>query len=312
VPKTLSGQLAAYYRHQEVLNKSPETIERQGFQMKKWLAFCAEQGIKSVEQVTPKHVRNFQVYLYAFRTKTNKPLGVHTQNCVLAGVRLFLRWAVMEGLLTDDPSKHVRNAKEPKRLPKTVLTTTEMRRILDAPDVKTDLGCRNRAFLELLYSSMARRNEIRCLRLNDIRFDNGTVFIENGKGAKSRMLPIGKVAGDCLKRYIQKVRPRLLKDKGKDDGYVFLSKHGVQMCRDTVNCIVKDSAQAAGIVKNVHTHVFRASGLTHMLRNGANVRHLMDLAGHSSMQSLNPYLAVEITDLKETHARTHPREVDGL
>jgi integrase/recombinase XerD len=118
-----------------------------------------------------------------------------------------------------------------------------------------------------------------------------------------------KVAGRYLKHYIELIRPRFL--KGQDSGYVFLSKQGEQLCSDSFSDIVKKHAKTSGIAKNIFPHCFRASGLTHMLRNGANVRHLMEIAGHAHMDSLNPYLQVEISDIKETHANTHPRELEG-
>jgi len=297
-----------YLAHLQTRNYSPETIERHRLQLKKWVAFCAKQGIQGLPEVTAKHIRDFQVYMYELRKKDGKPYHVASQNGTLEVVHCLLRWAFREELITTDPAKQIEYAKEPQRLPRSILTTTEMRRILNAPQTNTLLGYRDRTIMELLYSSMIRRAELNHLKLEDLDFENGVIRVNQGKGSKDRVVPMGKVAGRYLKHYIEKVRPELV--QGEDSGHVFLSQEGHMLSRCMVWIAVKKYASKAGIAKNVFPHCFRATGLTHMLRNGAHVRHLMGIAGHASMEALNSYLAVEITDLKETHAKTHPRELE--
>jgi integrase/recombinase XerD len=288
------ARIEQYLADLRVRNYSPETVDHHRIAFKKWVAFCSAQGIQDVGEVTPKHLRLFQVYLYEMRKKDGKPYQVATQNGTLEVVRCLFKWAFREDLIGADPAKSIQYAKEPKRLIRTILTSTEVKRMLNAPAVDTVLGYRDRTLLECLYSTMGRRGDLARLKVADLDFEHGVVTFRQGKGAKDRAVPMGKVAARYLLHYVRHIRPRLARKR---------------LSRSMPWFIVKKHAAAAGIAKNVFPHCFRATGLTHMLRNNANPRHLMEIAGHASMEALNSYLAVEITDLKETHARCHPREM---
>jgi integrase/recombinase XerD len=141
--------------------------------------------------------------------------------------------------------------------------------------------------------------------------EDGSMRINAGKGAKDRVIPIGKIAGRYLKHYIREVRPMLVKEPPND--YVFLSLQGKKICKCMLGLRLKDYMKKAGIEKDISVHTLRATCATHCLRgrkrkNQMHPRYLMELLGHSSMEALNPYLSVSIVDLKEAHNRCHPRE----
>ena len=199
----------------------------------------------------------------------------------------------------------------PRRLPRNVLTESEMKRLLDAPDKSTVLGYRDKTILEVFYSSAIRRLELLNLNLNDIDLDAGVLRINAGKGNKDRVVPIGKIACRYLKHYVREVRAYLVKDPTND--HVFLSRQGKRISKCMLGLRLKMYVKKAGIEKDISPHTLRATCATHCLRgkkrkHQMHPRHLMELLGHSSMEALNPYLSVSIADLKEAHNRCHPRE----
>ncbi len=299
----------AYLKHMRVRNFSPETVAGHDLRLKKWAAFCRQQKIEDVEEVTPKTIRQFQAWLFEYTDPaTGHKLQPQTQNNNAEAVARLFRFAWEEGFVPENPAKRIEYAKEPKRLPRTVLTTTEMRRLLNCPETDRLVGYRDRTILEVLYGTMIRRGELQRLKVEDVNFEDKVLRVNAGKGNKDRVVPLGKMAARYLKHYLKDIRPHFI--QGKDLGFLFLSTRGRELSRSMTWFIVRKYAESLGLGKKVYPHCFRATGLTQMMRNGANIRHLMEIAGHASLESLNSYLAVEVNELKETLARTHPRELD--
>jgi len=236
-----------------------------------------------------------------------------SRNNMLKVAKRFVKFLIEDGAIEEDPGENVDYAIEPKRLPRYVLTEGEVKRLLEAPDLSTVLGYRDRTILEVFYSSGIRRSELINLRLTDIDLDAGLLRVNAVKGNKDRMVPLGRIAGKFLKNYIKDVRPHLVKDP--NDDHIFLSLLGRKICKCMLGLRLKGYLKTAGIDKKVSIHTLRATCATHCLRGKKrgeqmHPRYLMELLGHSSMESLNPYLAVSIADLKEAHNRCHPRERD--
>jgi integrase/recombinase XerD len=229
----------------------------------------------------------------------------------LEAAKRLLKFMRDEEALEEDPGEGVDYAIEAKRLPRYVLTETEIIKLLEAPDTSTVYGYRDRVILEVFYSTGIRRSELINLRLEDLDLDDGLLRVNAGKGNKDRVVPIGKIAQRYLKNYLQAVRPRLVKDP--NDDHVFLSQRGSRICKCMMGLRLKGYLKKAGIEKDISIHTLRATCATHCLRGKKrgeqmHPRHLMELLGHSSMEALNPYLSVSIADLKEAHNRCHPRE----
>jgi len=301
----------AYFKRLEVLGYSPETIGSHQWRLKFFLEYLEAVGVKEPSQITPIHIRNYQTNLFERLNKQGKADCATSRNNLLKVARRFTKFLLEEDLVTEDPGETVDYAIEPKRLPRYVLTEAEVKRLLEAPDLSTALGYRDRTILEVFYSSGIRRSELINLKLADIDLDAGLLRVNAGKGNKDRMVPLGKIAVKFLKGYVKEVRPRLVKDP-KDD-HVFLSLQGRKICKCMLGLRLKDYLKKAGIEKDISIHNLRATCATHCLRGKKrgeqmHPRHLMELLGHSSMETLNPYLAVSIADLKEVHGRCHPRE----
>jgi len=303
----------AYFKRLEVLGYSSETIGSHQWRLKFFLEYLETVGVKEPSQITPIHIRNYQTHLFERLNKQGKADCASSRNNLLKVARRFTKFLLEENLVAEDPGETVDYAIEPKRLPRYVLTEAEVKRLLDAPDLTTALGYRDRTILEVFYSSGIRRSELISLKLTDIDLDAGLLRVNAGKGNKDRMVPLGKIAVKFLKGYVKEVRQRLVKDP-KDD-HVFLSLQGKKICKCMLGLRLKDYLKKAGIEKDISIHTLRATCATHCLRGKKrgeqmHPRYLMELLGHSSMETLNPYLAVSIADLKEAHSRCHPRERD--
>jgi site-specific recombinase XerD len=233
--------------------------------------------------------------------------GSPSVNLHLEGMRDFVGRLVRTGLLPAGILDCLKLIRSPKRLPKGALSHAEVLRILERIPGDTPIHLRDRAVLEMLYSTGLRRQELVGVEMPDVDLDAGFVRVEEGKGGKGRVVPLGRVAGDWVERYLRASRPALVGRKD-DPERLFLSKSGSPLNGNTIREIVLRWSKAAGIEKDVSPHTFRRSCATGMIRNRANPAHVKDLLGHGDFRSLDAYVRLEIQDLKDAHRRFHPRE----
>lgn len=298
-----------YREHLAVKNYSAETIQGHLHHLKRFFFYLNGLGIHEITSVTKETLRDYQTHLYQELNRKGEPNTVGSQNNALKAVKGLYRFLSEEDYLVSDPAKEISYAREPRRLPRSILTQSEARKVLHAPQSKTILGYRDRAILEVLYSTGIRRKELCNLSLQDIDTEEGFIRIDQGKGKKDRVVPIGKIACRYLHNYITSVRPSLIRDPLNH--HLFLSLYGRKIDGHTVLDIVKYCARKARVKKNISPHTFRHTCATLMLRNKANIRHIQEMLGHSSLNSTQVYASVSITDLKEVHSRCHPRERDN-
>ena len=222
----------------------------------------------------------------------------------LAAVRMLFRFLVREKLLAADPTQNIDTPKLGHALPQ-VLDYAEVEQLLQAPDLATKLGQRDRALLELMYASGLRISEVANLTLSELNLDAG--FLRTtGKGNKERIVPVGKTAGDWLRRYLAEVRPRLGRDN-RARAEVFLSTRGRRLSTKTIWYLVKKHARTAGIAKNIKPHTLRHSFATHLLNNGGDLRVIQEMLGHADIATTQIYTHVDQPRLKDAHYRFHPR-----
>jgi integrase/recombinase XerD len=194
--------------------------------------------------------------------------------------------------------------KLPRRLPQTVLTIEEVETVLNQPDIETLAGLRDRAMLEMLYSTAIRRMELAYLKVFDVNTRHGTVMVKQGKGAKDRVVPIGQRASAWLDKYLAEVRPELV--AAHDDGTLFLTDYGESFEKNRLGDLVKRYIRGAGITAAGSCHLFRHACATHMLENGADIRYIQVMLGHSELSTTQIYTQVSIVKLREIHTATHP------
>ena len=226
----------------------------------------------------------------------------------LAAVRMFFRFLVREKLLTIDPTQNIDTPKLWQTLP-AVLDYPEVERFLNVPKPETKLGLRDKALLELMYASGLRISEVASLTLSELNLEAG--FLRTtGKGNKERIVPVGKTAGDWLRKYLSEARPQLGRDN-RTRAEVFLSTRGGRLSTKTIWHLVKKCARNAGIAKNIKPHTLRHSFATHLLNNGGDLRVIQEMLGHADIATTQIYTHVNPMQLKDAHYRFHPRSGRG-
>lgn len=297
-----------YREHLTVINYAQRSIQGRLSTLNHFLQYLEAVKVHDVTAVTKDTIRDYQTHLFEEINFRGRPNAVVTQNVQLGGVKAFFRFLHENDYIVSDPSRDIPYAREPKRLPRSILTQTEAKKIIKAPDTKTILGYRDRTILEVLYSTGIRKEEIRNLLLSDVDYKDGFIRINAGKGNKDRVVPLGKIACRYLENYIKGIRPALVHDTRND--HLFLSVRGNKLSKNMVWEIVKGYTKKAKLKKTVSPHTFRHTCATLMLRNKANIRHIQELLGHASLDTTQVYAQVSITDLKEVHSKCHPREKD--
>ena len=220
----------------------------------------------------------------------------------LSAVRSFYRYLKWEGIISTNPAEKISSPKQDKRLP-AFLTADEVMRLLEAPDLSTPLGQRDRAFLELLYASGLRVSELANLKLEQIDLDTREIRAR-GKGFKERVALMGEPAAKALTDYLNEARPGIL--KGKRGNVVFLNYKGGSMTQRSVQEIIEEYAKKAGIEKRVHPHMLRHTFATHLLDGGADLRVVQELLGHASLSSTQIYTHVSKNQAKKVYISAHP------
>lgn len=225
-----------------------------------------------------------------------------SQKRYLSAMRGFFKHAVEERHLKSNPTELIESPKLSRRLP-VVLSADEVLRLLDAPDVTTPSGIRDRAMLHTMYACGLRVSELVTLTLGDVQLEAG--FVQAfGKGRKRRLVPLGAVARNHIATYIETVRGRVANASTRT---LFVTERGVGMTRQGFWKIVRKHAVHAGITKSISPHKLRHSFATHLLRNGADLRAVQTMLGHSDIATTEVYTHVLGDHVKSMHERFHPR-----
>jgi integrase/recombinase XerD len=221
---------------------------------------------------------------------------------------MLARHLVHNNVRADDFTELLAGPKVRRQLPGT-LTAEEMERILNAAGGGTPIALRDRAMLELFYSSGLRVSELSALLLQQINLEDGFVRVF-GKGAKERVVPLGRAAAESIDRYLTSARSHFVKPR-RTGSQCFLSNRGTAISRKTVWVLVQGYTRKAGITKRVKPHLLRHSFATHLLSGGADLRAIQEMLGHANIGTTQIYTAVEQERLLEHHAKFHPRNASS-
>jgi integrase/recombinase XerD len=271
-------------------------------QVRGFLGWLDGRGVE-LQEVRTSDLAAFQSQLLAWKGRGGRPYAPETQRGYLSAVRSFFRFLYRRGYLLTDPSASLELPRVERKLPRTILTEEEARRILEAADEKTPLGLRDRAILETLYGSGVRVSELAQLTPWDVDTEERTLRIEQGKGRKDRHVPLTRAAAEAIEAYLVHGRPGLKQHAQ----FLFLSDTGGFMHRAVLSRLVARYTAKARLDKHVTCHTFRHAMATHLLKGRADIRHIQALLGHTRLSSTERYTHVEITDLKEVVERAHPR-----
>jgi integrase/recombinase XerD len=252
----------------------------------------------SPKDINSTHIQNFLNWLMEVG------LEASSQARILAGLKAFYKFLLIEDLIDHDPTALVEGPKKQTYLP-SVLSIHEIQEMLDIIDLSAPQGHRNRAMLETLYACGLRVSELTDLRITNLFFQEGFIKVV-GKNDKERIVPIGEAAQKYILLYLQKVRV-VQKVKVGQENYVFLNRNGSKLTRVMVFLIIKEVADATSIVKNVSPHTFRHSFATHLVEGGADLKAVQDMLGHESITTTEIYTHVDTDYLRETLTLYHPR-----
>ena len=283
---------------------APSTVDARRRHLADFTTWLEDRGITWPGQVTLSVIERYQLHLFERRKPDGAPLGWGSQAQRLLAVKGLFKWLARQHHLATNPAAEVELPRLPKRLPRTVLTAREAELVLEVPDLAHPLGVRDRAILELLYSTGIRRAECAGLQLTDIDLARLVVLIREGKGGRDRFVPLGERAALWLDRYLREVRPRYVTPP--DEGWLLLTKRGRQLTPKRLGSLVSGYVAEAGIGKQGSCHLFRHTMATLMLEGGADVRHIQEILGHAELSTTALYTHLSIGQLQDVHRRTHP------
>ncbi len=259
--------------------------------------FCGQIPV-SPDRVSHSQLQDFVEYI------NELGMSPHSQARILSGIKSFYQFLLYDQVIDQDPTSLLEGPKLGRKLPDT-LSYQEIVTLLEAIDHSTPEGQRNRAMLEVLYSSGLRVSELVNLRLTNVYADIGFLRV-TGKGDKERLVPIGKDALKYLTIYREEVRVHVPAVKGHEN-FVFLNRRGRQLSRVMVFTVVKNLARKAGLKKNISPHTFRHSFATHLLEGGADLRVVQELLGHESITTTEIYTHLDRDYLRQVIQEFHPR-----
>lgn len=280
---------------------APTTI----FQINLYLDYFKQYlTLYSIKDITPKTINEYKNSLYHHRKKNGKPLHPSSVFARLNALRRYFQFLKREKYIFYDPTIKLELPRMKEHLPRNILTEKEVLNLLSQPDIKTSIGLRDRAILEVLYSSGLRRRELISLNLYDIDFNKGILRVVKGKGGKDRTIPVGKAACEFVNQYIRQARSRWIKKISEKA--LFITMEGRRMTPGDLGYTIWKYSQRIG--RPITCHSLRHSCATHMLRGGADLRVIQAILGHSSQNSTQIYTRVVPVDLKKMLKRCHPRE----
>ena len=293
-----------YLVYLRTTNYSDRTVGNREVYLNFFIQWAEERGVTRPNEVNKPILDRYQRYLYHCRKKDGLPLSFRSQYCRLVPIRAFFKWLTRNNHILYNPASELELPKLEHRLPKHVLTKSEVEQVLSQCDINNELGVRDRAIIETLYSTGMRRMELIKLKIFDLDADRGTLMVRQGKGKKDRMIPIGERAVMWVEKYLNEVRPELVVEP--DDGTLFLTNLAEAFTPNRLTQLVRNYVEAAAIGKHGACHLFRHTMATLMLEHGADVRFIQAMLGHASLDTTQIYTQVSIKKLKEIHTSTHP------
>jgi integrase/recombinase XerD len=296
--------LAAYLQHLEARHYSHSMRRQAEDVLPRLFLRLGEEGIADARRVTEAHLVGFARDLKGYRTKAGRPLAVWSERAYLVAVRRFFAFLRRQGSILLDPARDLPLPRADKT-PRQVLSEAQARRLMNAPDPWSVLGRRDRAILETFYGTGVRLGECVRLDLMDLDLSDASLLVRNGKGRKDRIVPVPGRAASSLELYLREARPALVMD-GREVA-LFLGQRGSRLGRNSFHLLVQQYGRRTSVPFPLSPHLLRHACATHLLRGGADIRHVQLLLGHSTVQSTQVYTRVDVEDLRQVVSRAHPR-----
>ena len=301
----------AHWQRYEVASRAKgitaNTISTWKVNLRMFFAWCEERDLSAPSAITYPILSRYQRHLYLHRRANGEALSSYTQASRLTAVRSFFKWLTKERYILYNPASELELPQRQRRLPKVVLSEGEVTQLLNAPNINDPWGLRDRAILEILYSTGMRRMELTNLTLDSINYSRGIVFIAQGKGQKDRIVPIGERALVWLKCYRDSAYPLL--SSAVDEKSLFITHLGHPLHKDSLSNLVRSYVEKVLPGKAGSCHLLRHAMATHMLEHGADIRYIQEMLGHARLDTTQIYTQVSIVKLQAIHKATHPAKL---
>ena len=295
----LTEQVEDYLRYSQIeRGLSANTITAYKQDLSSFINFLQKENLSS----WPTKAIDIDAFLAEQRDQKKATSSVSR---LISSLRKFYQWLVRQNIQKLNPMLEIDSPKKRRPLPD-ALTTVEVTDLLKQPDIKKKLGLRDRALLETLYATGIRVSELINLKFTDLHEELKLVKVF-GKGSKERLIPISKVALSWINSYKEKVRDPLILKVGKNTDFIFLNSRGGSLTRQAVWQIIKHYCKLAGIQKNVTPHTLRHTFATHLLENGADLRVVQEILGHSDISTTQIYTNLSQKHIIQVYEKTHPR-----
>ena len=259
--------------------------------------------ISELDNLSPQNITYENLQEYIYQLSKNK-ISERSQARAISSIKAFFKFLLEDDYRTDNPAALLEGPKLGLYLPDT-LSEEDINRIITCIDNSTDIGKRNKCILEVLYGCGLRVSELIDLKISNINFKESYIMVE-GKGEKTRLVPLANTTAEFIRSYIHTVRNKTKINKKYEDT-LFLNSRGTNMSRVIVFIIIKELTQKAGISKSISPHTFRHSFATHLLQNGADLRFIQEMLGHSSITTTQVYTHLKTEELRDVILNFHPR-----
>ena len=299
--------MEAHFEWMLVTAYSADTVRARRIAIRRFITWCNERGVTDPREVTKPMIERYQRHLFYYRKADGTPLTASSQHQCLTPIKTFFKWLARENHILYNPASELQLPKQPKRLPRTILSVADVEAILAEAEPDNVQGLRDRAMLETLYSTGLRRMELPNLKMYDVDLTRRIAFVREGKGRRDRVVPVGQRACLWIDKYLLEARPQLI---AGDCDALFVTDYGEGVTAEYLAAKVRRYMEFAGIDKPGATHLFRHACATHMLENGADIRFIQAMLGHANLQTTEIYTHVSIDKLQEVHAATHPARVE--
>ena len=295
-----------FRQHLKALGRSAATVELYADQARKFLQAVAADDIR---QVTQTHIEAYIEGLYSHKTEKGKPYTTGTICTKVRAVKRLFEYLETANIVFINPCESITEPQKDKTLVRHVLTRKEIQKLLDQPNLGLMTGIRDRAILEVFYSTGIRLAELCALTVFDADLTGAMIRVNKGKGGKDRVVPLGRHAVKALREYITKARPRLTKNNRKERR-LFINRYGNPSSVQVVSIMIRTFARQARIKKQVTAHSLRHTFATDLVKNGADIRAVQKMLGHADLATTQQYIRALGLDIKAVHQKTHPRERD--
>jgi integrase/recombinase XerD len=303
-PETLYYYMLRFLQHCETIHVSARTIEGRRTHLRGFIIWCDERSLAHPADITRPILERYQRHLFLKRKDNGEPLSIAAQQGYILSIRACFKWLTKSNHILYNPASELDIPRIPKRLPKDILSPSEVEQLLNQPDLNTAAGIKDRVIMEVLYSTGIRRLELCNIKVNDINMEKCTLMVVQGKGRKDRMIPIGQRAITWVRKYLEDVRPEFV--TVDSNNYLFLNIYGDITNANWLSNMVTKYMKKSKLGKKGSCHLFRHTMASLMLENGADIRYIQMILGHSNIETTQIYTQVSIQKLIDIHTATHP------